>query len=340
MILFFNFKLQRGLAFSIAVALVGLVAVAPLQAQGVQCDPNKVMTAAKCANCHNGEIAVWKQTPHFQTYEQLSRDPRAKEICSKLGLKSVKRSNVCIDCHFTTQTDGEKAKPVSGISCESCHGASRDWLTVHSDYGGPTATKESETPQHATERLQSSLELGMRNTRDLYLIASSCFSCHTVPNESLVNVGGHTAGTLDFELVSWSQGTIRHNFQRSGGTENAFASKERLRMMYVIGLMADLEYSTRATGKATAKSTFGMTVAKRAADVAVKLFNVQKSINDPHVQMALDAFADADLKINNETQLDEIANQIQKAGRLFAAQNAGSNLEAIDRFLPTPTQYK
>lgn len=309
-------------------------------AQGVQCDPNKVVSAEKCAKCHTNEVAVWKKTPHFQTYEKLSRNPRAKEICSNLGLRSVKRSNVCIDCHFTSKSTGDKNKPISGISCESCHGAAKLWVDVHSDFGGPTATKANESPEHATERYQSSIELGMRNTRDLYLIASSCFNCHTVPNESLVNTGGHTAGTQDFEFVRWSQGQIRHNFVRSGGTANMEASKERLRVMFIVGLIADLEYSTRATAKATAKSAYGLTVANRAADVAVRLFNVQKSIDDPNVQLALEAFATAELRVNNEKQLSAIANQIQNAGRLFANQNDGSKLQAVDVMLPAASEYK
>lgn len=331
----------RVVALKIAITIsIVLTATAATIAQGIQCDPSKVVTADKCSKCHAAEVAVWKQTPHFQTFEQLSRDPRAKEICSNMGLRSVKRSNVCIDCHFTTKLINNKVKPVSGISCESCHGPAKDWLDVHYDYGGPNATKESESAEHAIKRYQTAIGLGMRNTRDLYAIASSCFNCHTVPNEKLVNVGGHKAGTLDFELVRWSQGRVRHNCLRSDGKENVYASRERTRVMYVVGMIADLEYSTRATAKATKKSTFGLAVAKRAADVAVKLFELQKQLDDPSIQLALEAFAKAELKINNESQLTEIANQIQNAGRLFASRNDGTQLAAIDALLPDKSEYK
>ena len=309
-------------------------------AQGVQCDPEKVVTAAQCAKCHNSEVSVWKTTPHFQTYEQLSRNPKAKQICQNLGLRSVKRSDVCIDCHFTKQSIDGNVKPVSGISCESCHGAAEDWISVHSDFGGPTTTKDMETPEHAVERYQTSMELGMRNTRDLYLIASSCFNCHTVPNENLVNTGGHVAGTSDFELVSWSQGKVRHNFLRSDGATNAPASAARLRVMFVVGMIADLEYSTRATAKATSHSTYGVTVAQRAASVAQRLFELQQKINDPHVQQVLEAFAQVELRTNNEAALTATADQIQAAGRRFAAANDGSQLAAIDALLPPPEQYR
>jgi hypothetical protein len=114
-------------------------------------------------------------------------------------------------------------------------------LTLHNDYGGPTATKETETESHRQKRLKQSAKYGMNNTRDLYSIAMNCYSCHMVPNEDLVNIGGHTAGTKEFELVRYSQGQVRHNFLRSDGETNEPASQNRLRMMYVVGLIADLE---------------------------------------------------------------------------------------------------
>ena len=65
--------------------------------------------------------------------------------------------------------------------------------------------------------------------------------------------GGHLAGSQDFELVAWSQGMVRHNFVRTGGTANGAPSPAELRVMYVVGVMADLEYSLRAVAAATRK---------------------------------------------------------------------------------------
>ena len=323
--------------------ITGVILTTPLSdviAQGVVCDPTKVLTADACAKCHAAEVNVWRRTPHFRTFEELTRNPRAKAICDAMGVRSVKRSGICIDCHFTTQQQGAVAKPVSGISCESCHGASKDWIAVHNDYGGPSATKESEADSHRRERLNLSTELGMKNTQDLYLIATSCYNCHTVPNEKLVNIGGHNAGSINFELVRWSQGMVRHNFLRTGGTVNAKSSIERLRVMYVVGLIADMEFSTRATAAATEKATFGTTVANRAARAAVRLLEVQKDIANEHVQLALDAFAGARLETNNKTSLLEIADQIQMAGRYFVLTADGAELAVIDKRLPDESEYK
>ena len=308
--------------------------------QSVQCDPTKVMTAEACAKCHANELSVWKKTPHFTTYADLSRRPRSKEICKNLGLRSVKRSDVCIKCHYTLKDKGGKNKPVSGISCESCHGASRDWLTMHNDYGGPTATKASETPSNKKKRLDDCLAVGMNNTQDLYSIAMNCLNCHTVPNEELVNVGGHVAGSETFELVSWSQGMMRHNFLRGDNVKNVESTPERLRVMFVVGLIADLEYSTRATAAATEKSKYGLTVAQRTAEKAVKLFEIQQEIKHADIEQILTSFSLAQLKINNSEQLNSIADQIREAGRKFAREVDGASLSAVDQWLPKPEDYK
>ena len=329
--------------FALAV-IVGCFAIVgtcnATNAQPPQCDPSSVLSYESCAKCHGSEVRVWKQTPHYKTFEQLARDPRSSEICQKLGLRSVKRSDVCINCHFTLQTKGDRDKPISGISCESCHGAAADWLTIHNDYGGLTATKESETAEHRDERLALSTAYGMRNTRDLYLIASSCYHCHTVPNEELVNVGGHKAGSMDFELVSWSQGQIRHNFLRSDGQVNAVSSVERLRVMYVVGLIADLEFSTRATARATQKSNYGLAVAGRAAETAKRLLKLQQVLQIAEVEGVLAAFSQADLRTNNEEQLVAVADRIRQLGQEFAVNADGGELALVDSFLPTPEQYK
>ena len=213
-------------------------------------------------------------------------------------------------------------------------------MEIHNDYGGNTGTKENESEEHRDERLALSTAYGMRNTRDLYLIASSCYHCHTVPNEELVNVGGHNAGSMDFELVRWSQGQIRHNFLRSDGQENAVSPIERLRVMYVVGLIADLEFSTRATANATQKSTYGLAVANRAAATAKKLMQLQQTIQVAEVEGVLSAFSKADLRTNNEEQLTAVADAIRQLGQEFAVNADGAELGLVDSFLPTPDQYK
>ncbi len=51
-------------------------------------------------------------------------------------------------CHYTPQVSNDQLRAFSGVSCESCHGAGRDWINVHNDYGGKGFDHASETPEH------------------------------------------------------------------------------------------------------------------------------------------------------------------------------------------------
>jgi len=229
---------------------------------------------------------------------------------------------------------------ISGISCESCHGGAKNWIDSHHDYGGPNVTREQESSQHRLQRLRNAIGGGMRNPVNVYLLAQSCYRCHTVPDEELVNVGGHKAGSLDFEIVAWSQGMVRHNFVRSSGKTNDPSSPDRLRQMFVAGLIADLEFSLRSTAKATQKAEFGVTSAKRAKRAADRLRSAQEKLQQPILQEVLAIFEGVKLKINNQESLEQAANNINKLGIKFAATVPGKDLAAIEGYIPKPDRWK
>jgi hypothetical protein len=180
----------------------------------------------------------------------------------------------------------------------------------------------------------------MRNPINVYMVAQSCYRCHTVPDERLVNVGGHKAGSLDFEIVAWSQGMVRHNFVRTNGASNDPSSPERLRQMFVAGMIADLEFSLRATAAATEKANFGITSAQRASRAAKRLAAAQGKLNQPLLADILAVFQSVQLKLNNREQLTEAADSIAALGVRFAATVPGSQLEAMDKFIPGQDRWK
>jgi hypothetical protein len=229
---------------------------------------------------------------------------------------------------------------IAGVSCESCHGGARDWVNLHADYGGPTLNRATESPEHRQQRVSASIAAGMNNPANLYLIARQCLDCHTAPDEKLVNVGGHTAGSPDFELVAWSQGIVRHNFVRSDGKENAVSTPERLRVMFIVGLLADLEYSLRATAKATELAPYGQAAATRAASAKRKLWEVQQRVNDERLARALEAVATVELTLGNSAAITAAADEISKAAYEFAETGDGSKLSAIDEFVTKPRDFK
>jgi hypothetical protein len=86
------------------------------------------------------------------------------------------------------------------------------------------------------------------------------------------------------------QGLIRHNFLNTDGKTNALSSPQRLRVMFVSGMIAELEASLRATALATEKSTYGITSAKRAARGSVRLASIHAKVDSSQLQQILDIF--------------------------------------------------
>ncbi|TWT65747.1 cytochrome c family protein [Crateriforma conspicua] len=304
-------------------------------------DPAHVLGNDACVKCHANEINVWKKTPHATTFDELHRRPEARQIARNLKLRSIKHDGRCVACHYTQQqTDQGSLAAIAGVSCESCHAAAKQWLDIHHDYGSPETTRQSESPAHRAERLRRSIAAGMRNPDNVYLVAQSCYRCHTTADEELVNVGGHSAGSEDFEFVAWSQGSIRHNFVRSDGAHNQTSDVKRLRVMFVAGMLADLEASLTATAQATQKAKYGVTAAGRTARAAKRLRSVSEKIDDPYVAASLKVFDGVQLKLNNRESLNKAAQTIAKLGYLFAAKNDGSSLSPLDPFIPPPETWK
>lgn len=333
---------QLGYCRACIIALLTCAAVVagPADYSPTQCDPAKVLGHETCTKCHEAEQQQWMLTPHYRTFDALHRTPEAKAIADRLGLRSIKRNDTCVKCHYTEQSDGNRVRVISGVSCESCHGGARDWINLHADFGGPTVTRATELPAHRQQRISESVAAGMNNPANLYLIARQCLDCHTAPEEKLVNVGGHSAGSPDFELVAWSQGIVRHNFVRSDGKSNALSTPERLRVMYVVGALADLEYSLRATAKATEVAAYGRASAARAAAAKRRVWEIQRRVSDERIARALDAVATLELTLGNSGAILAAADEISKAAYEFAESADGAKLSAIDDLVPKPRDFK
>src|SRR4051812_9221838 len=134
-------------------------------------DSAKIVGPDQCAKCHQAEVQQWMQTPHFATFDSLHRQPRAKEIAAKLGVQSIKRSDICTQCHYTMQNQEGHDRVVAGVSCESCHGGALGWLAIHADFGGAGITRASESPEHRDKRVADAVADGMNNPHNIYLIA-------------------------------------------------------------------------------------------------------------------------------------------------------------------------
>ena len=310
-------------------------------AQEADQDPKKITGPDECAECHKHENTVWKASTHFKTFRVMPRSKESKKITKKMKIKRVKADSLCLTCHFTEKKLKNKKRPkvIAGISCESCHSAGKDWLKLHAEFSG-NKKKEQETKAQAAKRWKDSEKLGMIRPKQLYKLAKNCYSCHVVPQEKLVNVGGHPAGSK-FELVSWSQGEVRHNLWYTDGKKNSLASKSRKRMMYIVGVAVELETALRAVGKATKKKTYAVKMAKRAAAARKRMAAVAKAL--PKVKQLSNMAKigkSAKLKLNNDKALSKAADKIAKEILSLTAKYNGKKFAAIDKMIPGKDKYK
>ena len=301
-------------------------------------DLAKVQGADACGECHTREMEAWKRSTHFATWTTMHRKPRAREIANALEIKGgIKRNDLCVNCHYTARVVDEKPKPVSGVSCESCHGAAADWINVHNDYGADK-TKETETPEHRAMRLKACDASGMLRPANVYLVARNCYSCHSVPNETLVNIGGHKAGSA-FELVSWSKGEVRHNYQYSSDQKNRTASLERKRVLYVVGAMTDLEYALRGMSKITERGAYRDAMRNRKNSAVKRIDEILSRVSLPEIQSLISSLErnDKGLVKINQALLNELPDQLAALSQQFVNTHDGSNLGpqlGLDAIIP------
>jgi Cytochrome c554 and c-prime len=301
-------------------------------------DPAKTAGPNACAECHKQEAEAWKGTKHFKTFRDLPRDTKANEIADKMGVRRIKSESLCMNCHFTVQQKNNKEEPVAGISCESCHSAGQDWIKVHSGYSGKKADTESKAERDARWKLADSK--GMIRPSSVYELAKNCYGCHVVPQENLVNKGGHKAGSA-FELVSWSQGEVRHNTWHSKGKENEPASAARKRMLYLVGLGVELETALRAVSKATVRKRYAFEMAKRADRARKQLAAAAKAEPSvPEIAKMVEFAHSAGLKLNNETFLTAAADGVAKTLTGISEKYDGSKMAGLDSLIPGPDKVK
>lgn len=284
-------------------------------------DPTKIMGSESCGNCHKREFTAWQQTHHNKTWDDLHRRPSAKVIADKMGVQRIKSEGACVQCHYTSQGTGADLKPIAGVSCELCHGASKDWVKLHNVKATQTKAKET----------------GYIGPDDVYALASNCFQCHTIPNEKLVNTSGHAAGS-PIELVSWSQGEVRHHFL--SGAKNLPNTQDRLRMLYVVGQIVDLEYSMRGVAKSTEKAIYAVNMAKRVVAAKTKMKAIVAVLPKDELKEILATADGVALKLNNEAALTAAADKISAIAKKVSSTYKGSDLAAVDPQIPPPAEYK
>lgn len=166
-----------------------LVAVGAAQAQGRR----EFVGPAKCVDCHDHkDEKEWsekrdgdgKGKQHKNALNQLA-DPNADKYAKALGVDVYDVKGTCVSCHGTVV----RGNADDGISCESCHGAGKDYLKPHQDQGA----------------YQASLALGLKDVlKKPTNWVRDCVTCHvlgTNPTDAALVKAGHPSGD-DFVVAT------------------------------------------------------------------------------------------------------------------------------------------
>jgi hypothetical protein len=152
-------------AAAIGVAFIGFSAF------GDGRDAANYVGTKTCGMCHKSEatgnqLGKWQASPHAKAFETLGT-PAAKEAGQKVGVDNPQASGKCLKCHstaynFTETCATEKIKPEDGVTCESCHGPGKKYMSL-------TVMKDR----------AKAVEAGM-----LYPATQSCKLCHNEQSPS------------------------------------------------------------------------------------------------------------------------------------------------------------
>lgn len=251
------------------MTIVGALALVAIASGPAQAASN--IGPKKCQECHRAEYGVWEGSKHFTSLRTAHKNKSAKAIVKAVGgKKSMRKNKTCATCHYTNV--GKKA--IGGPSCESCHGPAKKWLPIHNDLGGPKVKPSEESAAHKKKRLAAAKKAGMIHSAMLYGIAENCNGCHTLQNVDPATAGkmidaGHPING-DYELVKYSQGSVRHRFYPPDITKNKKMSKAQLANMFLTGHAVGLVYATQGAAKSTnAKYKAEMNKRIKAAKAAI-----------------------------------------------------------------------
>ncbi len=281
----------------------------------------KVQGYKFCAKCHENQVEIWKKTKHFKGYKKLTKHKNAKKIAISMGVnpKKIKKSTICASCHFTLGHKKSRPSPISGVSCESCHGPSKDWLGIHNDFGGKEVKKRKfESPVHRAERHQKQTSLGMIFPENIYRVAKNCYRCHLVTNEKLLNVTIHSVPD-SFDLAQRTQGKLRHGPK---------ASISQIRKMKILGYAVELELSLAELAK-TKASRYADAMINRAATALANLDALQKTVNNAGLNTIVNLAKLTGITVNN-TELSEVSRKISAEAEKLSKESSGDALAGAE----------
>lgn len=315
--------------------------------QHPQLDLTKTVGVESCAECHEEIVDRWAESTHATSFETLIKTEAARRIAEIVGIgtNEIPVNASCVRCHYTREFRHSAPITTESISCESCHGPARDWIDEHNKRSSPRST-----------RVANAGALGMRHPEKIYDMAKSCFECHVVDDEQLVNHTGHPALSDGFELLSWYSGETAHNFMisSSGRSVKKHSSQlqslpvDRKRMLFLTGKLLHLSQTLKVISRATdapvdgtgkfiilesGRPTFAVQHSIQARQIAKELQQVQKLTAVPEIKQAIEIYEALSFKTGQAEVISKAADEIDSLAKAFTENRRGSDYAKIDPVL-------
>ena len=113
----------------------GAIRSGVMSCYGSTCHSRQAATGSKV---RQNEILTWQTQDdisgtHSRAYDVLMNS-RSRKIAANLRIGPAHEAKECLSCHsdnVPAALHGEKFDATEGVTCESCHGGSENWLTSH-----------------------------------------------------------------------------------------------------------------------------------------------------------------------------------------------------------------
>jgi len=154
----------------------------------------------KTASVQQNEYSTWVvQDRHAAAFRAL-QNPISQRMGKLLGIGKPEESPRCLTCHALYVAESAKGRNFDlndGVSCESCHGPSSEWLGNHTLKGWSR---------------KKSIAAGMVDNWDLVRRSEQCLSCHLGDGKRYVDHEMIAAGHPDlvFDLESYTAAMPPH----------------------------------------------------------------------------------------------------------------------------------
>lgn len=324
-----------------------LLCVGAAMAQRMPLSPADVVGNHTCRDCHEEMVERWEASRHSTSLADATSSVEAVAIADALGITpaEIPSHASCIRCHFTQEAISGTPQTTMAVSCESCHGGAAGWIEEHN-------RKSLDRGQ----RIANSHALGMAHPASVYEVAKTCFECHVIDDEQLVNGTGHPALSTGFELVSWYSGEVAHNFliDQAGSSVKQHSpslqplSLERKRKLYLVGKLLHLAALTSRLActedapvdkqgqfirLGSGDYTFAVQLAREAKRIENDIADVLEFVPLPSFEKAYALSRSVRWETGRQAEMQNAAETLDRLARELSDQSEAASWSAIDPIL-------